>query len=72
MPDIEITTYDAQLEKIVLSMKAINIILEGNVNNAKSLSKGAEDEPKDDEKELREDDIEPIEEPVEDLKKGGE
>lgn len=56
------TNYDAQLEKIVLSMQAINIILEGNVNNAKSLSKGASDE-----KEI----IEPIEdEPI--VKKGGE
>lgn len=65
------TNYDAQLEKIVLSMKAINIILEGNVNNAKSLSKGG-DEPKSDEKEIIDDlKEEPIEEePI--VKKGGE
>ena len=69
----DFTTYDAQLEKIVLSLKAINIILAAQIeNNAKSAPKDSkEDEKSDDEKVIDEPKDEPIEEePIE--KKGGE
>lgn len=66
----DITTVDAQLEKIVLAMESIVEILEADNNNAKSLSKGlesekTEDEPSEEKKELID---EPIDEPKEETK----